>query len=114
MKPYRFIKANEGESSSTIYYAPDGSKTIKSGGSWAWRNNNPGNMRKGQYSRNKDCIGYSGGFAVFPTRGQGHAALVDLIKNGYQSSSLQSMVKRYAPPKRKSLLKNQTGRDCGQ
>jgi hypothetical protein len=99
MKSFKFIRATEGENINTIYYAPDGSKMIKAGGSWAWRNNNPGNLRKGQYSRNNGCIGYSGGFAVFPTQEQGHAALVDLIKNGYKDSSLESMIKHYAPPK---------------
>ena len=102
MKPYNFIKAEKGSINSTIYHAADGSRMVRSGGSWAWRNNNPGNMRKGEYSRENGCIGYSGGFAVFPTREQGLAALVDLLKNGYKNSSLQSMIKRYAPPKDKN------------
>lgn len=102
MKPYNFIKAEKGENNSTVYYAADGSKTIKSGGSWAWRNNNPGNMRKGQYSRDNGCIGYSGGFAVFPSQKEGEIALERLIKNGYKNSSIESMVKHYAPPKDKN------------
>lgn len=102
MKPYNFIKAEKGPNNSTVYHAADGSRTVKSGGSWAWRNNNPGNMRKGKYSRDNGCIGYSGGFAVFPTREQGQAALVDLIENSYKNSSLHSMIKRYAPPKDKN------------
>jgi hypothetical protein len=102
MKPYNFIKAKEGDNSSTVYYTADNRLVIKSGGSWAWRNNNPGNLRKGEYSRNNDCIGYSGGFAVFPTPEQGEAALRDLLKNGYKHSSLQSMIKSYAPKKDKN------------
>ena len=75
---------------------------IKSGESWAWRNNNPGNLRKGIYSKKNGRIGFSGGFAVFPTVEQGDIALRDLLKNGHQHSSLQSMVKSYAPPKDKN------------
>ena len=102
MKPYNFIKAEKGPNNTTVYHAANGRRIVRSGGSWAWRNNNPGNMRKGKYSRDNDCIGYSGGFAVFPTREQGHAALADLLKNSCKNSSLQSMIKRYAPPKDKN------------
>jgi hypothetical protein len=102
MRPYNFIKAEKGSNNSTVYYAADGSRTIKSNGTSAWRNNNPGNLRKGKYSRDNSCIGYSGGFAVFPTPERGAIALADLLKNGYKNSSLQSMIKHYAPPKDKN------------
>ena len=59
-------------------------------------------MRKGQYSRDNGCIGYSGGFAVFPSQKEGEIALERLIKNGYKNSSIESMVKHYAPPKDKN------------
>ncbi|MBU6155260.1 MAG: DUF3892 domain-containing protein [Bdellovibrionales bacterium] len=72
---------------------------IRSGGTWTWRNNNPGNMRSGKFSKSNGCIGYSGGFAVFPTLDQGEVALRDLLKNGYKGSSIKSLIKHYAPKK---------------
>ena len=59
-------------------------------------------MRKGIYSEKNGRIGFSGGFAVFPTVEQGDIALRDLLKNGHQHSSLQRMVEKYAPPKDKN------------
>ena len=97
MSPEKYVKARGGPNSITIYYTADNRLMIRSGGSWAWRNNNPGNMEHGNYSKNNGCIGYSGGFAVFPTLEQGEIAFRDLIRNGYHRSSLQSMVKAYAP-----------------
>ena len=100
MKLENYIK--EGPNHITIYYAAGNNLMIRSGGTWTWRNNNPGNMRKGAYSEKNGRIGFSGGFAVFPTVEQGEIALRDLLKNGYQHSSLQGMVKAYAPPKDKN------------
>jgi hypothetical protein len=97
MRSDQYIKARGGPNGITIYYTNDNRLMIRSGGTWAWRNNNPGNMRSGNYSKNNGCIGYSGGFAVFPTLEQGEIALRDLLKNGYKGSSIQSMIKRYAP-----------------
>ena len=51
------------------------------------------------------CIGYSGGFAVFPTVEQGEIALRDLLKNGYKNSSLQSMMKGFANPEENDTVK---------
>ncbi len=39
-----YVKATEGkQSGSVLYTGEDGSKTLRIGGSWTWRNNNPGN-----------------------------------------------------------------------
>lgn len=97
MSSDQYIKARGGPNSITIYYTKDNRLMIRSGGTWTWRNNNPGNMRSGKYSRKNGCIGYSGGFAVFPTLEQGEIALRDLLKNGYKDSSLKSMINRFAP-----------------
>jgi hypothetical protein len=102
MKSEKYIKAKEGPNHITIYYTSDNSLMIKSGGSWAWRNNNPGNLRKGIYSAKNGRIGFSGGFAVFPSVELGDIALRDLLKNGHQHSSLQGMIRAYAPPKDKN------------
>ena len=95
----KFVKARGGPNNITIYYTKDNRLMIRSGGSWTWRNNNPGNLRSGNYSKRNGCIGYSGGFAVFPTLEQGEIAMRDLLKNGYKDSSIKSLIKRYAPKK---------------
>lgn len=102
MSSDQYVKARVGPNNITIYYTDDNRLMIRSGGTWSWRNNNPGNMRSGKYSRKNGCIGFSGGFAVFATLEQGDFALRDLLKNGYADSSLQSMIKRYAPEKDKN------------
>jgi hypothetical protein len=102
MSSDQYVKARGGPNNITIYYTSDNRLMIRSGGTWTWRNNNPGNMEHGNYSKNNGCIGYSGGFAVFSTPEQGDIALRDLLKNGYKGSSLQNMIKRYAPKKDKN------------
>jgi len=97
MSSDQYVKARSGPNNITIYYTNDNRLMIRSGGTWTWRNNNPGNMEHGNYSRKNGCIGYSGGFAVFPTLEQGEIALRDLLKNGYKGSSLLSMIKHFAP-----------------
>jgi len=65
-----FIKAQSGppnigdkESQFTVqYFDEQGNMTIRSGGTRAWRCNNPGNLRKSAYSTSKDrrSIGFAG------------------------------------------------------
>ncbi|RZM71264.1 hypothetical protein C3B51_22740 [Pseudoalteromonas rubra] len=76
----------------------DGSKVVRSGGSRAWRNNNPGNLRNTRFSINRGSIGEAGGFAVFPTDEAGRAALVDLLNTRtYQRLTINEAINRYAP-----------------
>jgi hypothetical protein len=97
MSSDKYVKARGGPNHITIYYTADNRLMIRSGGKWTWRNNNPGNMRSGNYSKNNGCIGYSDGYAVFPTLEQGEIALRDLLKNGYKNTSLKYTIKRFAP-----------------
>ena len=105
MSSEKYVKARGGPNNITIYYTADNRLMIRSGGKWTWRNNNPGNMEHGNYSKNNGCIGYSGGFAVFPTLEQGEIALKDLLKNGYKNASLQYTIKCFAPPKENNTAK---------
>lgn len=52
----------------------------------------------GRVSQRNGIIGKSGGFVVFPTYEQGHGALIDLLKNEYANTSLQTLIRHYAPP----------------
>lgn len=61
-----FIRAEKGKGLRITYHRNDGGKLIRIGGSRAWRNNNPGNVVKGPFSKENGAIGESEGFAVFP------------------------------------------------
>jgi hypothetical protein len=62
----RFVRAIQGKKNSVIYFSAKGDRLICRNGTWAWRNNNPGNIIKGLKARKLGSIGTAGGFAVFP------------------------------------------------
>ena len=81
-----------GRRESTLYCA-DGSTEVRRGGSRAWRNNNPGNVR-----RSNLAAGSADGFAVFNTVAEGNEAHWRLLSTAaYSSLSIKQMVNRYAP-----------------
>lgn len=66
-----------------------------------WRNNNPGNLNYGDFSRRHGAVGTDGRFAVFPTYEAGRAAKQSLLfdKNSrYANLSLSEAIYKYAPP----------------
>lgn len=68
------------------------------GGSISWRNNNPGNIRPGQFATEHGAIGQAGGFAVFPSYAVGRAALIALLKGPvYRNLTLLQAMEKYAP-----------------
>lgn len=76
----------------------DQSEERRSGGTRAWRNNNPGNLRNSAFSQRHGSIGEAGGFAVFPDEKTGTAALKSLLKGPtYQNLKLFPAIERYAP-----------------
>lgn len=77
----------------------DGAIETRKGGSRAWRNNNPGNLRYTDFSKRNGAIGIdSGGFAIFPSREIGEAAQINLLKSNYNKLTLKQMIYKYAPP----------------
>ncbi len=99
----KFVKAVQGPNYSVIYVDSAGKKYLFSGGTWAWRNHNPGNMRPGDSSRHNGQIGTvidqrGRPFAVFPDYDYGIAALRALLKiHDYQGLSLDEAIAKYAP-----------------
>jgi hypothetical protein len=93
-----FIKAEPGMKHSVIYTDGVGQYFRYSGGTWAWRNQNPGNIRPGSISRKHGQIGVVFNFAVFPDRESGHLALLDVLKITYGDSSIDEMMEHFAPP----------------
>ncbi len=81
--------SNYGDSKSrfTVQYLDEnGNMLIRSGGTRAWRCNNPGNLRKSAYSVGKDrrSIGVAGYgpdiYPVYPDYETGHEAVIVMLK----------------------------------
>ena len=90
--------AKGGRKNSVIYIDENGNKTVRTGGTRSWRNNNPGNLRYTKYSRSLGAIGKAGGFAVFPDYETGINAMASLLKSkNYEHLSLAQAIARYAP-----------------
>ncbi|HEY2811470.1 MAG TPA: hypothetical protein VGJ00_08805 [Rhabdochlamydiaceae bacterium] len=99
-----FIKAKEGPPNvaSTIYtvqyFDENGNLVIRSDGSKAWRNNNPGNMvyHSRGFAVRHGAIGSAGGMAVFPDESTGRKALIALLKTSdYQKLSISELPEKY-------------------
>jgi murein DD-endopeptidase MepM/ murein hydrolase activator NlpD len=87
--------------------APDGAggegeaaAPASAGGSRGDRNNNPGNLVDGSFTRRQPGYqGSDGRFARFATRDQGEAAQVSLLANNYlnEPRTVRQIIDRYAP-----------------
>lgn len=98
-----YHSARRGEGLSTVYVRPDGTEDVYAGGTMAWRNNNPGNLKDGDFARRHGAIGAytndNGTFAVFPDEATGTAALRDLLNvPKYRRMTVDAVIKSYAPP----------------
>lgn len=91
----KYISARDGENNTVIYHAEDGTEYMHSGGTRAWRNNNPGNLIYAEKSGLK--IGKAGKFAAFASYEDGKKALHYLLTHGYMSLKLDAVFKKYAP-----------------
>lgn len=82
-----------------IYTQPDGAKVKYTGGSRAWRNSNPGNIRYSDFAKRVGAIGQAGGFAVFPDEQTGMYAIEALLRTqNYNKLTIAGAISRYAPP----------------
>ncbi|MFS2018414.1 hypothetical protein ACEN88_17790 [Massilia sp. CT11-108] len=95
MAEKKFIQARDGEKNSVIYVCADGTEFLRSGGTRAWRNNNPGNLVAAEKSGLS--IGRGGSFAAFASQEDGFAALEYSLKNFYSDIKLDKVFKKYAP-----------------
>ena len=109
-----------GEGTSVLIQHSDGRVEVRVGGTRAWRNNNPGNLRNTNFSKRRGSLGEAGGFAVFPSVNTGRHALADLLNtNTYESLTINEAINRYAPPSEnvttnyQSLIQTFTGLDGG-
>ncbi|MER2193330.1 hypothetical protein ABS771_08465 [Methylobacterium brachiatum] len=77
-----------------------GSPGQRIGGSRAWRNFNPGNLKDSPFTRRMGSTGRdAGGFAVFPDDATGRKAQEALLFNSdsYKNLSIRDAIARYAP-----------------
>ncbi|MDR0741676.1 MAG: hypothetical protein LBF28_02790 [Rickettsiales bacterium] len=82
-----------------IYTKPNGERYKKTGGTRAWRNNNPGNIIDGKFARSHGAIGVGGRFAIFPDETTGMAAIAALLRTeSYNRLTVAGAISRYAPP----------------
>lgn len=94
-----FVAARRTLQTTVLYIDAAGREMLRAGGSRSWRNNNPGNIRKGDFARNAGAIGDDGAFAIFADHAAGFAALIALLKSAaYASRTLRDAIFRYAPP----------------
>jgi hypothetical protein len=91
---------NKYSSNYIIYTDTNGNKYKKIGGSMAWRNNNPGNIRYTQFSRDVlGAIGQANGFSVFANTQTGTLGINKLLQTStYQKLTVAGAINRYAPP----------------
>lgn len=91
-----YAYAPEGEARTTIYEFANGRKEKWIGGSAAWRNNNPGNVRPAKAHPGQ--IGEARNFAVFPDQDTGKRAMVAQLKRPlYATKTLEQAISTYAP-----------------
>lgn len=82
-----------------LYIDSSGRAFVRMGGSRAWRNFNPGNIRKGSFADAHGAVGDDGAFAIFPDEQTGFAALTALLATAtYSALNLRQAIHRYAPP----------------
>ncbi len=106
----RFIKAVQGAFHSIVYTDEAGRFFRFSGGTWAWRNHNPGNIVSGSISHRHGQIGFACSsptgdkFAIFPDDESGHAALIESLQTTFHEKSIPDLVKIYAPPTENDIV----------
>lgn len=96
------LAGDPGEKFTVRYFDENGNMTSRSGGTRAWRCNNPGNLLASPYSTGKQrrSIGIAGYgrnlYAVYPDYNTGHEALVVMLKGSiYSPLSLRAAIQRY-------------------
>ena len=68
------------------------------GGTVAWRNNNPGNIKKSSFARNNGAVGETDKWAVFPNEETGLIAITKLLRtDGYNQLSISEAIHKWAP-----------------
>jgi hypothetical protein len=86
-----------------IYTDEKGDRVAYIGGTPAWRNNNPGNLISGAFSKRHKAIGSDGKFAIFPDSETGRKAKEALIENNWPDYTVRQMLKGVTDEKGKLI-----------
>ncbi len=98
--PITVVSVASPNQNTRVYTNSDGTIFTLTGGSVAWRNNNPGNIKwySDSWAIANGAIGKDPkGFAIFPSYQAGEKALNDLVTGKYYSYTINSMMSSYAP-----------------
>lgn len=97
--PKPTVVAAMGANYDVVYDMSDGTKITRRGGTRAWRNANPGNLRYTEFTQRMGAVGTAGGFAIFPSEEIGAEALDSLLRSDkYSRLTMGQAVMKYAPP----------------
>lgn len=102
-----------------IYSYPDGAKIRRTGGTRAWRNNNPGNIMYGEFARNAGAIGYAGkvgngNFAVFPDQQTGMNAIRKLLRTDkYRRKTVAQAIYTWCPDSSSQMYRTMVNKMTG-
>jgi hypothetical protein len=95
---------------------PDGTSEVRSGGTLAWRNNNPGNIAPSPIANRHGAIGSANGRAIFPDEATGIAAQRALLTSArYRNLTMDAAIEKWSPwnendtARYKSLVRQWTG-----
>lgn len=98
---FQYVQILSFNSESLKLLGNDGVAYSRTGGTLAWRNLNPGNLKYGNFARSYGALGKGwGGHAVFPTFEAGNYAMEMLLFGGstvYVNMSILNAIRRYAP-----------------
>lgn len=117
-----FVRAYSPAPRKVVYLDESEQKTTYSGGSRAWRTQNPGNIVRGRFADAHGAIGDDGVNAIFPSEESGRSALVALLRTStYQRLTVAGTIERYAPasdgndPEQyQRFVRSQTGLDLAR
>ena len=96
---HQAISAHAPDPNTVVIEYDDGCTETQTGGSRAWRNNNPGNIAFNKFKPAAfGGIGENSPFIVFPNAKAGFNAIISLLKTPlYQASTLLEAINDYAP-----------------
>ena len=81
-----------------LYTFSNGESIERSGGTIAWRNNNPGCIRYTDKTAKMGAIGIANNFAIFPDEATGMRAIRTLLlSDSYRNLTIDAAINKYAP-----------------
>jgi len=92
------VNAQTGAGNTVIFNRADGTRFQKTGGTVAWRQNNPGNIINSSFARGMGAID-GPRFAIFPDEQTGMQAITRLLRApSYNRLTVAGAISRWAPP----------------